>query len=211
MLPNRVAWMLMESPAALGFAAIFFAGHHALEPAPLALAGLWLAHYLHRAFLYPLQMPKKPQHMPVSVTAMAVTFNAINVYLNARQVSELGSYPSQWLFDPRFLAGAALFVAGMALNISSDRTLFALRQAAGDGGYRIPYGGGYRWVSAPNYLGELIEWLGFAIASWSLAGLAFFLFTFANLVPRAVSHHRWYRARFPDYPRERRAVIPFLM
>jgi 3-oxo-5-alpha-steroid 4-dehydrogenase 1 len=210
MISNRAGWMLMESPAALGFAVIFFAGRHAFEPAPLALAALWLLHYGHRAFVYPLRMAKKARQMPVAVTAMAVTFNVINAYLNARWLSELGTYPSAWLHEPRFLAGAALFACGMALNIASDNTLFALSRS-GTGEYRIPFGGAYRWVSSPNYLGELVEWGGFALASWSLGALAFFVFTFANLVPRAVAHHRWYRERFPDYPRERRAVIPFLV
>jgi hypothetical protein len=44
--------------------------------------------------------------------------------------------------------------------------------------------------------------------SWSLAGAAFALWTLANLVPRAGAHHRWYRARFADYPPERRALLP---
>jgi 3-oxo-5-alpha-steroid 4-dehydrogenase 1 len=210
MISNRLGWTLMESPSALGFAALYFSGSHALEPAPLALAALWLAHYGHRTFIYPLRMTKRLKHMPAAVSAMAVVFNVINAYLNARWLSELGAYPASWLRDPRFLCGAALFAFGMALNISSDNTLFRLRQP-GDEGYRIPYGGGYRWVSTPNYLGELIEWGGFALATWSLAALAFFLFTFANLVPRAVAHHRWYRERFPDYPKERKAVIPFLV
>jgi hypothetical protein len=38
----------------------------------------------------------------------------------------------------------------------------------------------------------------------------FFLFTAANLVPRAAQNHRWYRETFPDYPRERRALIPWM-
>ncbi len=210
MISNRLGWTLMESPSCLGFAAIFFSGSHALEPAPLALACMWLAHYVHRTFLFPLRMTKKLKHMPAAVSGMAVVFNVINAYINARWLSELGSYPTSWLADPRFLAGAALFVFGMALNIQSDNVLFGLRKP-GEDGYKIPHGGAYRWVSAPNYLGELIEWGGFALAAWSLAALAFFLFTFANLVPRAISHHRWYKERFPDYPRERKAVIPFLV
>jgi protein-S-isoprenylcysteine O-methyltransferase Ste14 len=210
MISNRAGWMLMESPSALGFAALYLSGSHALEPAPLALAALWLLHYGHRTFIYPLRMTKRQKHMPAAVSLMAIVFNVSNAYLNARWLSELGHYPSAWLLDPRFLAGAALFLFGMALNIGSDNILFKLR-GPGDEGYRIPHGGAYRWVSAPNYLGELIEWGGFALASWSLAGLAFFLFTFANLVPRALANHRWYKQRFPDYPPERKAVIPFLV
>ena len=78
------------------------------------------------------------------------------------------------------------------------------------GGYVIPRGGMFRYVSAPNYLGEMMEWLGFAIATWSLTGLSFFVWTVANLGPRAFANHRWYKNRFPDYPPERRALIPCL-
>jgi protein-S-isoprenylcysteine O-methyltransferase Ste14 len=74
----------------------------------------------------------------------------------------------------------------------------------------IPRGGLFRWVSAPNYLGEMMEWVGFAIATWSLAGAAFAVWTIANLLPRAVSNHRWYRSKFADYPPERRALIPWI-
>ena len=33
----------------------------------------------------------------------------------------------------------------------------------------------------------------------------------ANLVPRALATHRWYRERFPDYPQDRKALIPFVL
>jgi hypothetical protein len=66
-------------------------------------------------------------------------------------------------------------------------------------------------VSAPNYLGEIVEWSGWALATWSLAGLAFALYTTANLAPRALANHRWYRQQFPGYPPERRALLPHLL
>ena len=58
---------------------------------------------------------------------------------------------------------------------------------------------------------ELIEWTGWAVASWSAGGLAFAVYTAANLGPRAWSTHRWYRRSFPDYPVERKALIPSLI
>ena len=106
--------------------------------------------------------------------------------------------------------GAALFAGGLWLNVSSDRALRRLRRP-GETGYKIPRGGAFEWVSCPNYLGEVVEWTGWAIATWSLPGLAFAVYTAANLVPRALSHHAWYRREFPDYPRERRAVLPYLL
>lgn len=77
--------------------------------------------------------------------------------------------------------------------------------------YRIPYGGLFRFTSAANYTGEIIEWGGFALAAWSVPATAFWLFTILNLAPRAVSYHRWYKKNFPNYPKERKAVIPFLL
>ncbi|MEO5731317.1 MAG: 3-oxo-5-alpha-steroid 4-dehydrogenase [Byssovorax sp.] len=145
------------------------------------------------------------------IALLAIVFNLMNGYLNGRWLNTLSPpYPSSWLTDPRFLVGVTLFVAGYLINRKSDEILRRLR-APGEAGYKIPVGGLYRWVSSPNYFGEMIEWTGFAVATWSLPGLAFALWTAANLAPRAISHHRWYRDRFPDYPAERRALIPYLL
>jgi protein-S-isoprenylcysteine O-methyltransferase Ste14 len=208
-VPARLGWLVMEAPAPILFAAVYATGTHRTEPGPLALLALWEVHYVHRAFVYPLwTRPGAP--MPLSVMGMAVTFNTLNGWINARWVSGYGDYPARWLADPRFLTGAVLFLGGLALNVSSDRTLRRLR-APGQTGYRVPYGGGFRWVSCPNYLGELVEWTGWAIATWSLPGLAFACYTAANLAPRAVAHHSWYREHFPDYPADRRALVPYLL
>jgi 3-oxo-5-alpha-steroid 4-dehydrogenase 1 len=208
-LPARVGWLVMESPAVLVFAGVYLAGAHRADLVPLLLLGLWQLHYVQRTFVYPfLVRPGAP--VPVVIMLMAISFNVLNAYINARWISHLGSYGVGWLADPRFLAGAALFLGGLTLNIRADRTLRRLR-APGETGYRIPYGGGYRWVSCPNYLGEIVEWFGWALATWSLAGLAFAVYTTANLAPRAMDHHGWYRERFPEYPADRRALVPYLL
>ena len=75
----------------------------------------------------------------------------------------------------------------------------------------MPCGLLFRRVSCPNYLGEMIQWTGWAVATWSLAGLSFAVWTAANLVPRALAHHRWYREQFEEYPARRRAVLPFVL
>ena len=66
-------------------------------------------------------------------------------------------------------------------------------------------------MSCPNYLGEILEWSGFALAAFSWPALGFALYTAANLGPRALAHQRWYRERFPDYPADRRALVPGLL
>lgn len=199
----------MESPASLLFLAIYLTGDNRAQTVPLVLLGMWQLHYAQRAFVYPFLM-RGGGRMPVALVAMAIAFNVLNAYVNARWISHFGAYAPGWLTDPRFLIGAAMFLGGLALNQRSDHTLRTLR-GPGETGYKIPQGGTYRWVSCPNYLGEIVEWLGWALATWSLAGLAFAAYTMANLVPRALANHQWYRERFPDYPAERRALVPHLL
>jgi 3-oxo-5-alpha-steroid 4-dehydrogenase 1 len=209
-IPARLGWLVMESPAVWFFVWVYFQGPNALSPAPLVFLAMWQLHYLYRAFLFPFLIRADGRRMPASVAGMAILFNLLNNWVNARQVSALGDYPASWLSSPRFLLGCALFLGGFALHVASDRALRNLR-APGETGYRIPRGGAFEYVTAPNYLGEIVEWTGWAIATWSPAGLAFAVYTFANLAPRAVTHHRWYRERFPDYPCGRKALLPFLL
>ncbi|HEY2742972.1 MAG TPA: DUF1295 domain-containing protein [Polyangia bacterium] len=206
---STVGWVIMEAPASLGFLAFYLAGEHRAEAAPLALLALWQLHYVNRAFVYPFRRRGGDKPMPLAVALMGVAFNLVNTYANARFVSHFASYPHGWLWSPRFLVGAALFLAGFAVNWHADEVLRTLR-APGERGYKIPHGGLYRFVSAPNYFGELVEWSGFAIAAWSPAALVFVVWTAANLAPRAWANHRWYRRTFPDYPTGRRALVPFL-
>ncbi len=209
-IPSNLGWILMESPAALVMAAAFAGGTWPPAPASWAFLALWEVHYLHRSFVYPFGRVGGAQRMPISIVATGLCFNVANAYINGRFLFALsGGYPLSWLIDPRFLAGLVLFVAGFAINRHSDHTLRRLRRP-GETGYRIPYGGLYRWVSCPNYLGEIVQWLGWAVATWSLAGLGFALWTIANLAPRARAHHRWYRGHFPEYPPERKALLPGL-
>jgi protein-S-isoprenylcysteine O-methyltransferase Ste14 len=199
----------MESPALWLFAWVYWRGEFAYDAVPLVLCALWNLHYLQRTLVFPLLM-RAPAPQPLLTASLGLGFNLLNAWLNATAISGArGPYPPDWLTDPRFLGGVTLFLLGYAVNLHADAVLRRLRKP-GETGYRIPYGGLYRLVSSPNYLGEIVEWAGFALAAWSLPGLAFLLFTAANLLPRAWAHHRWYRERFPDYPRERRAMIPWV-
>ncbi len=208
-----LGWVVMESPSCLVPLWLWITGAHRGDPARIALLLLWELHYVHRAYIFPFRRRGGERRMPVSVALSAFAFTSVNSYLNGRWLFGFapdGAYGPSWLADPRFLLGAAFFLVGFAINQQADRILFDLRKP-GEVGYKIPRGGLYRFVSCPNYLGEIIEWTGFAIASWSLPGLAFALWTVANLLPRAVSHHRWYRERFAEYPAERKALIPYLL
>ena len=207
-----VGWLVMEAPAPIVFALCYFLGDpaHTRTPAAVAFLLIWQAHYLHRAFVFPFRRRGGQPDMPLLIAVFSFAFNAINGCLNGRWLFSLGPiHTGDWLADPRFLAGVSLFALGYFINQHSDHILFHLRRP-GETGYQIPRGGLYRLVSCPNYLGEILAWCGWALLTFSLPGLAFAIWTAANLVPRARTHHRWYREKFPDYPRERRAIVPFL-
>ena len=209
-LENRLGWFIMELPAVLVFGLIVLL-YAQLNATVVILFLLWELHYVHRDLVYPWTL-KKGKKMPWSIVLMALVFNTTNGYLNGWSIASQGDkYNDLWLGSPQFLAGVLVFFAGMTLNKVSDRQLSLLARAKGEGGgYQIPRGLAYRWVSCPNYLGEIIQWTGWAIATWSLAGWVFAIWTMANLVPRALANHRWYRENFADYPAERRALIPYL-
>jgi 3-oxo-5-alpha-steroid 4-dehydrogenase 1 len=205
-LPNRMAWLIMELPALLVISAMVLsanAGTAAQAAVPLAF---WLFHYAYRTFLFPALMRSSENTFPALLVLFAVAFNVLNGYNNGLALignANRGEPLLSWHFG----LGAALFAAGFVAHAHSDRIIRNLREP-GATGYAIPRGGLFRWVSSPNYLGEIIQWCGWAIMTWSLAGLAFALFTFCNLAPRAMSNHRWYRERFDDYPPERRSLVP---
>ena len=209
----RLGWFILELPAFAGMMWFYWQGEHTLAVAPLILFALWQIHYFHRSFVYPLQLRVKPDaRYRVILLVFGMAFNGVNGALNGWYLSQLGTHlhSNAWLLDVRFIAGLALFVSGFGLAKYSDGILRNLRKP-GETGYKIPFGGAYRFVSCPNYLGEILQWSGFALAAWSLPALAFVCFTAANLIPKAMSSHRWYRERFADYPSERKAVLPFLL
>jgi protein-S-isoprenylcysteine O-methyltransferase Ste14 len=206
----RMAWILMEAPAVFVILFMYLAAEHKPPTATIFIL-LWQIHYVYRTFVYPILVRGGKKAFPIVLVAMALVFNSANGYVNGWFLFHSGRHlGSSWFADPRFIVGTTLFLVGMYIHTRSDHILRSLRDP-GDTDYKIPIGGMYRFLSAPNYFGEILQWFGWAIATWSTAGLAFAVFTLANLLPRGLSHHRWYRDTYPDYPDGRKAVIPFLL
>ena len=173
-------------------------------------SALWLAHYAHRTLLWPWLIQKQSATVSSTMLIGAVAFNLVNGIFWGWFMGGIADYAEQWLTDPRFLSGLALTIAGAALNVQADYRLRHLRNL--NSGRRVlPRGGAFELVSCPNLSGEIIEWLGFALLTWSLPGLAFALWTIANLAPRAVWRRNWYRENFSDYPKQRPALFPGIL
>lgn len=205
---SRWGWVWMELAAALTVPAFFYVSGRR-DPLSCLWLLLWELHYFHRTFIFPFRRARASRRTPWVLVAMGAVFNLVNGCIIGYGLFFLAvTRRLAWAGHPAFILGLAFFLGGMALNLDSDRRLIRLRRETG--GYSIPHGGGFRWVSCPNYLGEIVEWLGFALATWSPGGLVFAWWTIANLVPRARTHHRWYREGFGNYPAARRGLVPYL-
>lgn len=206
----RWGWLLMEFPAFLIMIFMFISGNRHSNPVAIVFLSMWSIHYFHRTFIYPFIIKGGNKKFPVLLLCFAIIFNLINGYINGFYLFSLSPvHELSWIIDSRFIAGFIIFLAGMIINMHSDHILRSLRESR-ENGYKIPRAGLFRYISCPNYFGEIIEWIGWAVATWSLPGFAFAVFTISNLAPRAFSNHRWYQNSFPDYPADRKALIPFI-
>lgn len=206
-ISNKAGWIIMELPALLIFPVLAFAGPYCFNWLTHVLVALWIIHYFNRTLIFPLRTRTSGKRMPVLIVASAITFNTVNGLLNGLYNSYV-IHPTPTLSMHHYV-GLGLFITGMVINWHTDSKLISLRKNAN--GYLIPEGGLFKYISCPNHFGEIVEWTGFAILAWNLPTLSFAVWTFCNLVPRALNHHAWYKEQFPEYPKSRKAVIPFLL
>jgi 3-oxo-5-alpha-steroid 4-dehydrogenase 1 len=212
MIDNKLGWILMEFPSLLIFVLLILLGpNHTTSPVWILFV-LWAIHYVNRSVIFPLRTKTKGKKMPVVIMISAIFFNLINAGLNGYWLGFAApQYPDSWMTDPRFIIGGIIFVSGFAINQAADKKLINLRKGS-DRSYFIPKGGLFNYISCPNFFGEIVEWSGFAIMAWNLPALSFAVWTAANLIPRALDHHKWYKNYFKEkYPEGRKAVIPFII
>lgn len=209
MIGNKTGWIIMEGFVVVVLFYFVFRGKSVQSVANYVILSLFTFHYLNRSLVFPFRLKTKGKKMPLAIMLMGMIFNLVNGFIIGYYLGNFKVYEIGWLASSLFIIGIVIFILGMAVNWHSDTILINLRRG-GESGYKIPQGGLFKYVSCPNLLGEIIEWAGFAIMMWCLPGLAFFTWTFANLVPRAFAHHRWYLKTFADYPKDRKAIFPFL-
>jgi protein-S-isoprenylcysteine O-methyltransferase Ste14 len=206
---TKWAWMIMEFPSPV-LMIIFFLTSDLKTLPQLIFLLLWMAHYIHRATIYPFTQSGRNKPYPLILVTMAVVFNSLNGFINGYGVFHVLKYDIHWLLSWQFITGIIIFISGFIINKTSDEKLRELRKHNPEE-YVIPKGWLFTYISCPHYFGEIIEWTGWAIMTWSLPGLAFAVFTFANLFPRGWKSHKWYRDKFSDYPPGRKAIVPFII
>lgn len=220
---NKLAWFLMEFPIFLAMIVIWLASPHRFDLVPMIFLLIFEIHYFQRSLIFPWLMKGKKSQMPLAVMFMGIAFNILNAmmqgywiffesYMQNYHVLGLSYTDVAWLWSPQFIIGVIIFLFGFYVNLRSDYIIRHLRKSDEDTKHYLPEGFMFEYVTSANYFGELMEWLGFAILTWSISGLVFFIWTFANLVPRANAIYQHYKEEFGEIMEKKRLkrVFPFI-
>ncbi|XP_078085635.1 3-oxo-5-alpha-steroid 4-dehydrogenase 2a [Mustelus asterias] len=208
LIPAKVGWFVQEVPSFVVPVLLIYQSNSLDNLGNKLLLLLFCGHYFHRTLIYGCFTRGRAVEINFVVKGFIVcTWNG---YLQGHNLLYCTKYDDSWLTDFRFLFGLMLFILGMAFNIHSDHLLRKLRKP-GEATYKIPTGGLFEYVSVANYFGEIVEWFGYSIATWTFPAFAFAIFTALGLGSRALHHHRFYVEKFPEYPKSRKALIPFLL
>ena len=203
-IDNRWGWFWMELPALVLMPLIILISPVEKNGIVVLVLSLWILHYFYRTILFPIKLKTKGKKMPLIIVVSAFIFNLFNGFFVGYEIGNI----SQLEFGTNTFIGLIIFFTGMYINRSSDNKLISLRQENKE--YQIPNGGMFKYISCPNHFGEIVEWIGFSIIVLNLGSLSFVLWTAFNLIPRALNHHNWYINSFKEYPKDRKAVIPFI-
>ena len=204
-IDNKTGWILMEFPALITCPLVYSVMIEEINLSGVFIV-LWIIHYFNRTIIYPLRIKTKGKKIPIAIVSSAFFFNLVNGVLNGYFITLIQFESISFFY---LISGLLVFIIGFYLNISSDNTLIKLR--TNQKGYVIPNGGLFNYVSCPNFFGEIIEWLGFAIMTLNPGSISFLIWTICNLIPRSKAHHKWYQENFKNYPKKRKAVIPYLL
>ena len=215
-ISNKVAWVLMEAPV---FFVLLFFWYKAPEITKydtlcIIFLVIFEIHYFQRSFIFPLLLKGKGK-MPIAIMLMGVVFNICNGVMQGEWiffVHPQGYYGNgiEWLLNPKFIVGTFVFFFGMFVNMHSDHVIRHLRKP-GDNKHYLPQKGFYKYVTSANYFGEIVEWTGYAILTWSPSGAVFVWWTIANLFPRAVAIYKHYRIEFGEAVDKKKIIIPFIL
>ena len=201
-------WMLQEIISPICFSIFFLISYREFPVVIWIFFLIWNIHYFNRSILFPLRQTQTAS-CPVVIVLSAIFFNIINGFTNGYYLVNIATYSSDYIYSMNFIFGCIILIIGVIINVKSDNILIRIKKKGE--GYKVPNGFLYKYISCPNYLGEIIEWLGFYIMTLSFPAFIFVIWTMANLIPRSLSNHAWYKNNFPNYPKERKAIIPFML
>ncbi|XP_075212268.1 polyprenal reductase [Lycorma delicatula] len=116
-------------------------------------------------------------------------------------VIALGTFIFLWAWYHQFLS--ALILA----NLRKNKTGAVVTLKHG-----LPQGDLFEFVSSPHLLCEMLMYFGLWLILWGNSVWPYvFFWVLSNQMETALLSHWWYLSEFRDYPKERKAFIPYLL
>ncbi|XP_022648833.1 very-long-chain enoyl-CoA reductase-like [Varroa jacobsoni] len=177
-------------------------------------AGCWAFHYVKR--LLETMFIHRFSHgtMPI-----------FNLFKNCGYYWGFGLYIAYYINHPLYTPPAckrqiyAAFVLFAIAEIGNFSIHLALRnlRPAGSKERRIPFPTAnpftqlFSFVSCPNYTYEVLSWVAFTAMTNTLPVGLFASAGFYQMTVWALGKHRNYKKEFKDYPKNRTAIVPFII
>eukprot|EP00163_Fabomonas_tropica_P006207 TRINITY_DN157_c0_g1_i16.p1 TRINITY_DN157_c0_g1~~TRINITY_DN157_c0_g1_i16.p1 ORF type:complete len:196 (-),score=23.83 TRINITY_DN157_c0_g1_i16:323-910(-) len=190
--------------------ALFYGAHaHRIPVQPVQTIAMWCwcGHYLKRILETIFVHRFSHNTMPV-----------FNLFKNCGYYWGFAFLVAYFVNHPQYQAVAPVYAnLGLLLFLLSELCNFIVHvqlrnlRPPGSRHRAIPYGVLFNWVSCPNYTAEICAWIGFGILTGSWAVYLFMLAGAGQMIIWAQGKHANYRRQFEDYPRNRTAIIPFLL
>ncbi|XP_009763848.1 uncharacterized protein LOC107822323 [Nicotiana tabacum] len=105
--------------------------------------------------------------------------------------------------------GLLIFVVGISGNFYHHYLLSKLRDNR-EKGYKIPHGGLFGLVICPHYLFEILGLLGIAFISQTSFSFCCAVGCALYLMGRSYVTRKWYLSKFEKFPKNVKALIPFV-
>ncbi|KAK7268625.1 hypothetical protein RIF29_21327 [Crotalaria pallida] len=204
-LSSKAGMLLLYTPALLAGVASFWIFPNEGIRSTILHAAITL-HYLKRD-LEVLFVHKFSGSMMLD-SAIIITlsyFSSAATMIYAQHLSKGLPEPPINLLYP----GVVLFLVGISGNFYHHYLLSKLR-GKGEKEYKIPKGGLFKFVIGPHYLFELIAWYGVSFIAQTLYSFSFSIGSTFYLAGRSYATRRWYLSKFEDFPKDVKALIPFV-
>lgn len=194
--------------------------------------------YLLRPYIFGTELGTSPLHETQMIALVLFTLHFVkrefetlfvhkfssgympifNLFKNSSYYWGYAFFVAYFVLHPQFTSpcmtqvyiGAAAMVVFELMNLYCHVYLSGLRPA-GSTERKIPRGFLFELVSCPNYLVEILSWVAFTVMTNSLPSLLFTLSGAGQMLIWALGKHRRYKKEFPEYPKNRKALIPFII
>ncbi|GMG99507.1 hypothetical protein Nepgr_001347 [Nepenthes gracilis] len=204
-VPGRVGMLIVYTPAFLVGLASFF-----------LLPGTGLRFFLLRSGLTVNFLKRILEVLFVHKYSGRMGTEAITVitlgYFLGAATAIYTQHLSRDLLEPSVdlkYAGILLFVLGITGNFYHHCVLSNLR-GKGEKEYKIPKGGLFNLVICPHYLFEILVFVGLSFIAQTLYSVCMAMGAALYLMGRSYATRKWYLSKFEDFPKDIKAIIPYV-